>query len=457
MNPCMLSGPFGRVQTLGRSSVVKSFPFKTALVLFALLAFGLTAIEAQISSRSQYPANVPDEYVGTPSGYFHPSCVRQVARGETLLAGGRILQHADGTLENIAACEYPHYNARGEIVDATSERTPEINGWVEYFDATTSTSYGLLYGYWTVPPNPTSNDGQILYFFNGLEDVSDTVSIIQPVLAWNGDTMVSNAWSIASWNCCPSGITWHSSPIAVSSGDALWGITGTNCGGQKSCSTWDITTYDLSSNKSTALSNTPSEGQTFNWAFPAVLEAYNVFQCSDYPPNGSETFYNVALADYNDVDIPSPGWTYVDNASGDTPQCGYRGQMSTTQGISYTAETLLFSSLPQAPAPTYTITHTWGPATCGNIEYGYNNPCYEIYTATVTVAQGETLYVNGSAVSGTTYTDSVQENWGTGSCGYYYYYGEYYLCSWYATPSTFTAYATKPGYIPSATVAVDFY
>ncbi len=58
-----------------------------------------------------------------------------------------------------------------------------------------------VYSQWTVPPAPASNDGQTLYFFNGLEDINDVVSIIQPVLGWNGNGL-SN-WSIAAWNCCP--------------------------------------------------------------------------------------------------------------------------------------------------------------------------------------------------------------------------------------------------------------
>src|ERR1035441_2122355 len=42
------------------------------------------------------PATVPEGYVITPFGYFHPSCVQSLAKGERLLADGRV-QHADGT------------------------------------------------------------------------------------------------------------------------------------------------------------------------------------------------------------------------------------------------------------------------------------------------------------------------------------------------------------------------
>src|SRR5208282_2685915 len=99
---------------------------------------------AQVPAESNRPAGVPDGYVITPFGYFHPSCVLRLAQGETLLADGRVLQHADGTLENIPACEYPHYAASGAIAAAGAAKaeSPTINGWVESSSVmTNSTSY----------------------------------------------------------------------------------------------------------------------------------------------------------------------------------------------------------------------------------------------------------------------------------------------------------------------------
>jgi subtilase family serine protease len=115
--------------------------------------------------------------------------------------------------------------------------------------------------------------------------------------------------------------------------------------------------------------------------------------------------------------------------------------------------------LPQAPAPSYTASVTPGPQTCGNALTGYTQPCWLTFTVTITVAKGETLYVNGSAVSlanGTTFTDSVQENWGSGYCSYvgYPYYQTF--CFGFATPSPLTVYATEPGYLPSYEVIAYF-
>ena len=302
---------------------------KNCTVTVAALSLFLTSLVspiayAQVPAGPNRPAGVPEGYVITPFGYFHPSCVRQLTEGETLLADG-IIQHADGTLENVLACDYPRYTASGEIV--TTGEPPTINGWIESANTTTTTSYGALTATWIVPPAPTSNHGQTLYFFPGLEDIDDVVSIIQPVLGWNAD--FGGAWSIASWNCCPSGITVESSPVRVNPGHEIRGTIRDACSaGTLSCSKWEVTSEDVSTGHSTTLSNTPSEGQTFNWAFGGVLEAYNVVQCSDYPSNGSLTFSDIALYDYNFDRISNPGWSQPSWSSGLTPQCGYGGSVA---------------------------------------------------------------------------------------------------------------------------------
>ena len=91
------------------------------------------------------PIGVPAGYVVTPSGYFHPSCVKQLAKGETLEANGRVIRHADGALENILACNYPHYNAKGEVIDVGSSEEnplPTSHSWIEDVNVVSPTSYG---------------------------------------------------------------------------------------------------------------------------------------------------------------------------------------------------------------------------------------------------------------------------------------------------------------------------
>src|ERR1700691_188381 len=86
-------------------------PVRVAVLSCFLVLLLSTMAYAQAPAGPNRPAGVPDGYVITPVGYFHPSCVRQLTAGETLLADGRVIQHADGTLENVPACNYARYTA----------------------------------------------------------------------------------------------------------------------------------------------------------------------------------------------------------------------------------------------------------------------------------------------------------------------------------------------------------
>ncbi len=300
-----------------------------AMGIAGMLVAGLTAAQAQMPAGPNRPATVPAGYVITPFGYFHPSCVVKLAEGDELLTGNKIIRHASGSTEKMHECAYPHYRADGLKVvgDEKGVKDPNIShAWVEYASVTTTSSYGKLYAEWSVPPTPTSMDGQTLYYFPGLEDIKDVVTIIQPVLGWNSD--YANSWGIASWNCCVSGTTYEAPPQPVSPGDTILGYMYTSCAkGTVSCAKWNIVTKDLQNGKTSTMLNTSSFGQTFNWAFGGVLEVYNIIQCSDYPSNGSYwgshsiSFNELGLYDYN-LNHIAPAWS-VNVTSGLTPQCSY--------------------------------------------------------------------------------------------------------------------------------------
>jgi hypothetical protein len=226
------------------------------------------------------------------------------------------------------------------------------------------------------------------------------VSIIQPVLGWNSD--FNAAWGIASWNCCDQGTTWESTPVSVSSGDTIQGTTESACkAGTLTCHTWNITTADVTSGKSTILSNSPYEGQTFNWAFAGALEVYNIDQCSDYPPNSSLTFSDVKLYDYNFVLISNPGWTIENDYSGLTPQCNYGGQAAAT------AVTLDYGG----PSP-QTITFTQGPPTSAGYDTSFS------VSATATSGLSVSFSASGicSITSGGTGTATYSMKSAPGAC-----------------------------------------
>ena len=175
------------------------------------------------------PENVPANYVITPFGYLHPSCIHEVRASEELLSDGR-LKRVDGSVDAEAppACAFTRFKADGTPLNleghavaegsaagtgAVAQEKPTINGYVEDATVTTGSSYGKLNGTWIVPSAPGTADSQTVYFFTGLEDLQSTQSILQPVLQWT-----PSQWAIASWNCCISGQAYHSSFVNVNQG-----------------------------------------------------------------------------------------------------------------------------------------------------------------------------------------------------------------------------------------------
>jgi hypothetical protein len=307
-----------------------------AIVTLSVVSF-MTAAQAFPRVATTRPAGVPEGFVITPSGYFHPSCVVELAKGDVLHSDVKTIARANGTVENIKVCGYAHYRADGEKVigDERASTTPNIShAWVEYAGVTSATGeYDFIYAFWNVPKAPTTNDGQTIYLFNGLEDFDDVVSIIQPVLGWNSD--YSDAWGIASWDCCLSGNTFEATPQSVSSGDLIYGYIFDTCGTGKDCSTWDIITWDLTNGKFSQYTDAGSYGQVFNWAFGGVLEVYNIAQCGDYPDGPADDytgggpsmhFYNQGLYNAKWQKIAKPAWK-ISTTSGLTPSCNYGGSL----------------------------------------------------------------------------------------------------------------------------------
>jgi len=303
-------------------------------IAFAMLVACLAA--AQAPAGPMRPAAVPADFVVTPFGYFHPSCVNHLAQGDVLREDLKVIERKSGTTQPLA-CAYPHFEADGTkevgdlkpVGDGKSQPPYIGHSWIEYASIHDTYDYGLVYSEWTVPPAPSSNDGQTIYLFNGLEQYSGDVSIIQPVLGWNGNGL-SN-WSIAAWNCCPNGTTNEATPTSVNSGDQIEGYQYPTCSaGTKTCATWIVVALDDQNEHFSQLIDTPNEGQTFNWAFGGVLEVYNITQCSDYPASeesgiGGQIGFHDQLV-WNDKNVQiTPAWTVTNLAGGLTPQCNYGG------------------------------------------------------------------------------------------------------------------------------------
>jgi hypothetical protein len=349
-------------------------------LLTSLAVLATSTILAQVPAGPSRPSGVPEGYVITPFGYYHQSCVQTTKVGDTLLASGMI-QHADGSKTGGNPCSHPSYAADGTQKDpnpkaetpkvaVVSPVVPQANGWMESASvvADTGHSYSGVTSTNTVPKNPANDEGQTLFYFPGLQDVNDpTTSILQPVLEYN-----NHAWTMTNWNCCINGVTTHGTSINVSPGDNLTSTISQTCGAKTlSCGTWNLLSVDLTTTQSTTFSQTPSDGQVFNWALGGVLEVYGVNLCTDFPKK-AEKYHSIVFDEK--LKAIKPKWTVATNST-DTPQCGYN---VVTKGDDVTLD-----YVPGTPVP---ISFTVSPLTDTVVDGAYGATGSSPVTVTVTGA-----------------------------------------------------------------------
>jgi hypothetical protein len=274
-------------------------------------------------SGSEAPLSVdPADYVMTPAGLYHRSCVHEV-ESEARVDGGTVARR-DGTTYGLAECAFPARRTLG----ATSPPPPADSGWVE--DSIWQIGSGnwitRMTANWTVPPKPGeayANANQVFYLFPALVPSGQLVGeIIQPVLQYS--EQATNTWQIASWECVGSSCA-HSTPITVSPGDVLFGsMVATGCNASGVCN-WTITTRDVTTGQSTTLSYVGTA--VYNIAYGGALEVYNLDSCAEFPGNGSTTMSNIALYDQNGAAL-TPSFRTQTNS--ESPSCAFGARATTT-------------------------------------------------------------------------------------------------------------------------------
>jgi len=261
------------------------------------------------SGRTTYVSSasrVPSGYVATPHGYYHQSCVHQQGGGDAN-----------------TPCDHPRVLV---LRDPSALSGPTTNGWVIDAQWTSPTPVTQMTSHFWVPDAPTAVEGQLVYFFPGMEPSNGTI-ILQPVLQWGvSPAGGGNKWSIASWSCGPSCV--HGNLVDVQPGDEILGtISGANCSVTGQCD-WTIVTQDTNTG-ATATLNTTNDQDSYVWIQSGVLEAYNVSQCGDYPGNGSTTFADVSFTDVNGNAL-SPAWSPI---SYNTQICTLSVDISPTSAV----------------------------------------------------------------------------------------------------------------------------
>ena len=279
----------------------------------------VVSVSNAVTAASKRPAGVPGGFVATPHGYFHPSCITELAEDEAVESDHRI-HGKGGHTRDVQHCDFPHYDKSGNAIEATRTEvpatTPSFSGWVE---SATNGSMGPLNwisANWKVPTNPAMNNGQVLYYFPGFEPLATGAFIMQPVLGYFGN----GNWTIASWNCCVDNTIVKGPDAPVNPNDTLYGyVQGKKCDANGVCSDWQIYTGDWTTGTYSML-NTSSFGQVMDWAFGGVLETYYIDDCAEFPQSGAVTYTNVQVRNAKDLQV-YPVWSGGTPTL--TPQCGY--------------------------------------------------------------------------------------------------------------------------------------
>jgi hypothetical protein len=220
-------------------------------------------------------------YVLTPAGWYHESCVYEVADSDWVEETA--IHHTDGSVQTVPSCPYPAYrsiptaNNSGNQTQASAPPTPVTNThWATWGNRENSRGFVDFYGEWGVPKRPSAT-GALIYIFPGLEDPQGNF-IIQPVLQYGRSTFGGgDYWSIASWVCGSN--CHHSVFVRVDVGHTIDGyMSGSQC--SDGVCVWEITTQDAKNGHHTSLSWVA--GQVYPQAW-VTFEKYGVSSCEQLP------------------------------------------------------------------------------------------------------------------------------------------------------------------------------
>ncbi|MGO9794338.1 MAG: hypothetical protein ACLP8S_33880 [Solirubrobacteraceae bacterium] len=272
-------------------------------------------LPSRSSQRPKPPARPYDttDLVLTPGGPRPRSLVHDLQPGEHVsLKDGhvRIIQTATGEvvkdLGEVAT--QPEGEPQAEPPGGAGQSVPALSdvGWIEnaqWRNGATDPIVSFTTS-WVVPPVPTSDDGQTIYLFNGMQPDS-AAHILQPVLQWGkSHAGGGNYWSIANWYADgQGGSSAVKTPIRVSPGTVLQGVI--TCTGQSS-SGYNYTCQFIGY---PGVDITVTDAPELTWAYQ-TLECYGTYagtnaqgvpqwnpltQCSDYPAAPMTTMYDIEI------------------------------------------------------------------------------------------------------------------------------------------------------------------
>jgi hypothetical protein len=305
-----------------------------ASIIATVAAMGLCfsmAVQAQQAAAIDIVAlkKAHPTWVQVPGQLIRPDCVHELPKGAhveivgdkitgDVTMGGRVIAHYD-------ACPEPGISTRG-IKNLASAMAPTTgNGWVEDVQNDMPLGSGddidWLSGTWTVPPAPAASGG-LIYLFNGISPTAENW-ILQPVLQYGSNGYFGgNYWVIACWMVGPNNYAFYSPAEQVNPGDTIYGATYVTSESSGKLN-WEVWAQDDTTGAYSWITAW-SSGLQWTWGYSAVLEAYSISSCSQFPDSDPNVFNNnAAYQGYPNYD-PAPGsfsgWV---NPYWTGPECGF--------------------------------------------------------------------------------------------------------------------------------------
>jgi hypothetical protein len=275
-----------------------------------------------------------NDLVATPFGLLSKSHVHRIENGTHIkFQNGHVLKvdSKGKMIEDYGLRTKPISGNNRITTQSESKSLPAQSpgtalGWITWAQWINTSSYPIkgLSATWAVPDAPETNDGQLIYIFDGLETASGS-DIIQPVLQWGVSPAGGTSdWEIANWYVWGGTDAAYTDLISVSSGTSLTGGIQNYSESPLNGSYTYVSSFDGYPN-----SLLLEEGQTYNGdPIPAVpiqsiavitLETYGVVNRTDYPDGFvgyGVTMNNVSIFQFNPATTPwTMTWTWTPQSS----------------------------------------------------------------------------------------------------------------------------------------------
>ncbi|KAF9266521.1 hypothetical protein L218DRAFT_996698 [Marasmius fiardii PR-910] len=252
---------------------MKSFNLFVGLV--ALLPFAL-AVPTQA-----------EDLVMTPAGLRPSSSVIQIPEGGSVNLTATEIHLLDASKKVIHVAQKSNkrissFGAKG------GGAAPAATGWISYaYWHRSSAPIQDFWSTWVVPPNPTTNHGQTLFLFNGVEPDPGN-SILQPVLQWGPSAAGGGAfWQVSTWYVSDT-TTFFTPLVNVNVGQSLQGIVQRT--GQNADGSFNYLSGFAGIGSGVALNNSPEMTYAVE-----TLEAYSISAPATDYPTGCTQFNGIGL------------------------------------------------------------------------------------------------------------------------------------------------------------------